>query len=189
MWWKGCDKPEVTLYHRDDGPVCYEVKGWATPGEVHSFVDDLLSNDLQRYWKSEYGEIGIDAPSEARVKALGLLDTSTREHFQSNAWYIDDRDNGLEILVYGFGGILPADEGSLQKAVRRFVAGQPGPLEVVIYQGCDSRTLLIYVPLSPCPAVRTILARFDASPDTAQRREYSQLWCSFEKLHVIEGSR
>lgn len=177
MWWNKRNRPDVTLYFRSDGPVCYEVNTWPTLDEVASFVDGLPASGLVWYWQSGYAEIGVEAPPEAKVQPLARLDISTREHFEDNLWYVDDCDNGLEITIYGFapppGSEVDADY--LSKALQRFALSEPGPLQVVIYQGCDSRTLRIFTPLSPALSVRSMLSTYGASPETASKRDYRRL--------------
>lgn len=180
MWWKKREqpsKPSVVMFPVNSRYRIYKADSWKGQGRwiseerVRSFADALLTSGLEWYWTSHYGKPFDGIPPDARPQSLKKLDASNIPDLVYNASY-EDPDSGMEIRMYALESPNegPVDEAHLYEMVRCFASGEPSPLKAMIHRLEDTAALYVYVPWTPAAAICNLLARFGASPDTAERR-------------------
>ncbi|HEY3413337.1 MAG TPA: NAD(P)H-binding protein [Armatimonadota bacterium] len=171
--------PKPTLYHRPDGPVCYEVDALAPQENLEAFVDSLLRSGLVWYWESDFWRAGVETPSNASIHIFCRLDDSTRAQLIAEVNEMPIPYEQLAITLCGVSATSGAqvNTDNVAELVRRFIAEEPGPLQAFILRELDGPThrAYIYVPSSPGLELAEILDRVGADPESADSRPYSAL--------------
>ena len=178
MWAKKSGNPEITLYDRPVGAICFEISLLRPSGfSPQGFAMSLHESQLKWYWLSEIDSHNPEPdPQPPRDRDVMLLTQESMERLANDLSERDENGYGRFVALFGAAKSLHArTESTLIPELKKFVANGESSIEIVIIQLGDSPEY-VYVQHRVTAAGGVLLKHWNIDRETVgKKRPYRTL--------------
>lgn len=154
---------EYTLYTREKGPICYEIRLFCWDAPAERFLEQVLRSSVRWYWESSRryepnavsAQLGLPAN-----RGVTLLTEASADEFMQDLKERDVSGDMRFIVLYGLDpAVSPSSQVTvwLHDALQEFLRKEQGPLWMVIIQIGDCNYEQVFVTHAPPAPILELL--------------------------------
>lgn len=186
---------ELTVYLRENGPICYEVEVLPMNDRqsLDKWTSELFDIKLTWYWESGRARPKVKHSQYSYLPEFRpptILDISTKEIFLDDLSERDVDEYARFIVIFGVDSNSQtpiSDVTHLKSALREFLTLERSQIRIIIIQIGDSPWENVFVPHRPAQPVKQVLRKWGIDESLIRRkRSYEELYNA--KLELLAES-